>query len=96
MDKFLAGRTNPFFDLVAIDGLRKIFIAYAVSGTPTFVFVLRFAITATYRVLVTSPSCSGSTNPDRTICLQPTAFSLKASGPETSSGPILVTPLGVR
>jgi len=36
---FLAGRTEAFFPSVAVDALRKSFIAYGVSGTPTLVLV---------------------------------------------------------
>jgi thiol-disulfide isomerase/thioredoxin len=36
---FLDGWTGPFFDWIALDALRKTFISYAVSGTPTIVMV---------------------------------------------------------
>jgi cytochrome c biogenesis protein CcmG/thiol:disulfide interchange protein DsbE len=36
---FLSTWKQPFFDSVAIDGFRKTFIAYGVSGTPTIVLV---------------------------------------------------------
>jgi cytochrome c biogenesis protein CcmG/thiol:disulfide interchange protein DsbE len=36
---FLAGRADPFFTSVAVDPLRRSFISYGVSGTPTIVVV---------------------------------------------------------
>src|SRR4029078_1411467 len=39
LDAFFKLRTDPFPKAVAIDELRKAFIAYGVSGTPTFVLV---------------------------------------------------------
>jgi hypothetical protein len=37
--KFLEGWQQPFFDSVAVDPLRKSFISYGVSGTPTIIVV---------------------------------------------------------
>lgn len=37
--RFLAERTEPFFPAVAVDPLRKSFVAYGVSGTPTLLLV---------------------------------------------------------
>jgi thiol-disulfide isomerase/thioredoxin len=39
LDRFFASHTGPFADLVAIDELRRSFLAYGVSGMPTFVLV---------------------------------------------------------
>jgi thiol-disulfide isomerase/thioredoxin len=39
VSKFLNTWTEPFFDSVAIDSVRKTFIAYGVSGTPTMVLI---------------------------------------------------------
>jgi thiol-disulfide isomerase/thioredoxin len=39
VSKFLSTWTQPFFEAVAIDSMRKMFIAYGVSGTPTMVLV---------------------------------------------------------
>ncbi len=37
--EFLEGRREPFFEQVAVDTLRKSFISYGVSGTPTILLV---------------------------------------------------------
>jgi thiol-disulfide isomerase/thioredoxin len=37
--KFLEGREEKFFERVAVDSLRKSFISYGVSGTPTILLV---------------------------------------------------------
>jgi len=39
LDRFFAGHRGPFPDLVAVDELRRSFLAYGVSGMPTFVLV---------------------------------------------------------
>jgi thiol-disulfide isomerase/thioredoxin len=39
LDRFFASHTGPFPALVAIDELRRSFLAYGVSGMPTFVLV---------------------------------------------------------
>jgi len=39
LDRFFASHQGPFPDLVAIDELRRSFLAYGVSGMPTFVLV---------------------------------------------------------
>jgi hypothetical protein len=39
VSEFLKGRAEPFFADVAVDPLRKSFLAHGVSGTPTIVLV---------------------------------------------------------
>jgi cytochrome c biogenesis protein CcmG, thiol:disulfide interchange protein DsbE len=39
VSRFLAERAEPFIPLVAVDPLRKSFVAYGVSGTPTLLLV---------------------------------------------------------
>jgi thiol-disulfide isomerase/thioredoxin len=39
VETFLKGRQEPFFERVAIDTLRKSFVTYGVSGTPTILLV---------------------------------------------------------
>jgi len=39
VSRFLAERSEPFMPLVAVDPLRRSFVAYGVSGTPTLLLV---------------------------------------------------------
>jgi thiol-disulfide isomerase/thioredoxin len=39
VSKFLAARTQPFFELIGLDSFRQAFISHGITGTPTTVLV---------------------------------------------------------